>query len=1057
MKRYLFAAILIAVPSILFSQDIFQARGVDQRVNYLNLGKYAPWDDRNYNLTEEDLKALPKNEARLKDPIPVFYRVIIRQDNRKLYANPETLYPRSALNVYLHRYLGYLIDGKIYKEVTVNDEGGFEVILTDPQSPRAFASRFLSGEVLVSPGEAESTIEINHTNSNLVIAGTNGFPQKMFFSSNGGDTFSPSAALPGGGAICCDPTIDYSSDGSLAYTASLVDCPGTGCDIRFWRSDDNGASWNSLSGAGSVRIVDANCCDKEFIHVDKYLGSPFTDNIYLTWHAGNTMRFGVSTDSGNSWSTQSFGAEPRGIGSDITTDQNGDIYYIYPAHNSEDIRLLKSTNGGSSFAASTVIASTNDGFDFAIPAMETRRAFIYVAADTDYSNGPFANTIYAAWTDTLAPENGTPSNNHARIQVARSTNGGASWSVTTPHPTADQLSVDRFHPWLDVANDGKVYVGFYDTQNFASRTGVDFYYSVSEDGGVSFSAPTRISGTSSPNIGDGFEWGDYNGLSVSDDGLLTIFTDNRNELGGGADSVDVYVSGETLTGPGLLAPTASFTFVCNLLQCTFDASGSSDSDGVISDYSWDFDDASGGSGSNLVHNYAVGGSYNVALTVTDNDGLTDTNIQLVSVNLASSCPAGSIDFSSFAMEGYSNQDNPAQGGSITVEDGGDTLRMIGNRWRRSTQTYNLTANTVVEFDYASGSEGEIHALGFDENQTLTDTLRVFEFFGTQNWSGDITFAPQYSGSGAFESFQIPVGASYTGNNFRLVLVNDKDAGTKNNEGLFRCVRVFENTPAPVAPVASFTSSCTGLSCSFDATASSDSDGSIVDYSWTFGDASNGSGVTPNHVYASANTYTVDLTVTDDDGLTDTSSQFVTVSAAPSCSVTIDFESGAAGFSNSASATCSTGDFVVATPTLQTNSGVTTQVGGDSTTGSGSALFTATNVSAGNADVDNGVCITESPVWAVGQQSTLSAQYFHGQRDSGDDPGGDFFRLELSLDGGASFSSIVNIGDVQTEAAWTPVNANIPAGSQVQLRLRVADGAGPGDLVEGGIDDISICN
>ncbi|MCP4987741.1 MAG: hypothetical protein GY928_17290, partial [Colwellia sp.] len=58
-----------------------------------------------------------------------------------------------------------------------------------------------------------------------------------------------------------------------------------------------------------------------------------------------------------------------------------------------------------------------------------------------------------------------------------------------------------------------------------------------------------------------------------------------------------------------------------------------------------------------------------------------------------------------------------------------------------------------------------------------------------------------------------------------------------------------------------------------------------------------------------------------------------------CSTDEDFEGGATGWTTSG--TCSTGTFVLGTPTQQTST-IVTQVGGDHTTGSGSALFTATN-------------------------------------------------------------------------------------------------------------------
>ena len=329
------------------------------------------------------------------------------------------------------------------------------------------------------------------------------------------------------------------------------------------------------------------------------------------------------------------------------------------------------------------------------------------------------------------------------------------------------------------------------------------------------------------------------------------------------------------------------------------------------------------------------------------------------------CPAGAINFSNFGLTSYSNQ-NASNG--TNVENGGDSLRLTGNTWVRSTQSFTVTPNTVIDFEFASSDQGEIHAIGFDNNDSLNDAPRHFQFWGTQNWTGTgkIDLTPKYSGGGAFQSYSVPVGASYTGT-MNLVFTNDDDASA-SAEAVFACVVVRE--------------------------------------------ASNGGG---------------------------------------GCDVTQDFESGNGGWTTSGS--CTTGTFVVGTPDEVVNGGVTTQVNGAS---SGSqALFTQPNTGgAGSDDVDGGECIATSPVYNVTADSTITLDYFHGQRDAGDDSN-DGFALEMSINGRA-YTTLVSLGDVTSNAAWTSISANASAGDTVRLRVRASDAASAGDLIEAGVDNIEIC-
>ncbi|RCW40813.1 peptidase inhibitor I9 [Halopolyspora algeriensis] len=78
-------------------------------------------------------------------------------------------------------------------------------------------------------------------------------------------------------------------------------------------------------------------------------------------------------------------------------------------------------------------------------------------------------------------------------------------------------------------------------------------------------------------------------------------------------------------------------------------------------------------------------------------------------------------------------------------------------------------------------------------------------------------------------------------------------------------------PGNTAPSADFTVSCYYGSCSFDASSSGDSDGTVTDYAWDFGDGATGNGQTVTHRYSDGGGFTATLTVTDDAGATGSAS------------------------------------------------------------------------------------------------------------------------------------------------------------------------------------------
>jgi PKD repeat protein len=89
-------------------------------------------------------------------------------------------------------------------------------------------------------------------------------------------------------------------------------------------------------------------------------------------------------------------------------------------------------------------------------------------------------------------------------------------------------------------------------------------------------------------------------------------------------------------------------------------------------------------------------------------------------------------------------------------------------------------------------------------------------------------------------------------------------------------RNFTGTPTTNnPPVANFGVTTSGLSANFT-DSSTDSDGTIVSRSWTFGDGATSTATNPSHTYAASGSYSVSLTVTDNGGATNTKTSSVSV-------------------------------------------------------------------------------------------------------------------------------------------------------------------------------------
>jgi len=124
-----------------------------------------------------------------------------------------------------------------------------------------------------------------------------------------------------------------------------------------------------------------------------------------------------------------------------------------------------------------------------------------------------------------------------------------------------------------------------------------------------------------------------------------------------------------------------------------------------------------------------------------------------------------------------------QDGASTTEvlDNGNTLSLVGNAWKQVAVSCTVGAGTTLSFDFASGTQGEIHGIGFDTDDAISPNT-TFQLYGTQTWG----IQAYDNGPG---SYTIPVGTHYTGSFTRLIFAMDHDVANPNGESLFSSIVV----------------------------------------------------------------------------------------------------------------------------------------------------------------------------------------------------------------------------------------------------------------------------
>jgi hypothetical protein len=328
-----------------------------------------------------------------------------------------------------------------------------------------------------------------------------------------------------------DATVAYDAAHGEWIISSLGLLPSGNVDVIVSRSA-NGTTWGN-----PVIVATGAFYDKNWTVCDNHPASSFYGHCYTEFdNASSSDRedMSTSTDGGATWAALKHPADnPSGIGGQPLVQPNGTVIVPFASASSNQIRSFSSSNGGTSWTSSVLVATTSHhtvaGLDSdavrssAGSAITPRvlRESVLPSAEIDSSG-----KVYVSWSDCRF-RSSCSSND---IILSTSTNG-TSWTSPARIPIdAATSTADHFTPGLGVdastsgstARIGLTYY-YYPTANCTSTTcQLDVGFISSINGGTTWSVPTQLAGpmltTWLPNTSQGRMFGDYIATTIPSSG-----------------------------------------------------------------------------------------------------------------------------------------------------------------------------------------------------------------------------------------------------------------------------------------------------------------------------------------------------------------------------------------------------------------------------------------------------------------------------------------------------------------------------------------------------------
>lgn len=317
----------------------------------------------------------------------------------------------------------------------------------------------------------------------------------------------------------------------------------------------------------------------------------------------------------------------------------------------------------------------------------------------------------------------------------------------------------------------------------------------------------------------------------------------------------------------------------------FDGSGSSDFDGIISSYEWNFGDGNSATGDISEHTFTVPGTYSVLLTVRDDKGEAGEKTAIITVTQPAPAP-NNIPIAKFSTVQVQQGTSLLQFDATASSDADGTI--VNYAWNFGDGE--TAVGKIVEHEFKlAGDYTVILTVTDNAGATGTDTMIITVVDPPKAPN----VLPEAAISASTEKRSLHFEWEYTGTDpglvgFRLYQnsrqvcdVPDPTARQADcldyvDNGLVRLwVTAYDQAGVESAPSGALTFDSTGLFDSvggkaplaihFSAGTSFDPDGEITAYAWNFGDGTIAESLAVDHIFTIPGNYTVTLTVTDNSG------------------------------------------------------------------------------------------------------------------------------------------------------------------------------------------------